>query len=98
MINFSRFWRYWILGLTLLALISIQIIESTHHHETADQLNDCAVCQFVMHQQIDEHSPVDAPLGPVLFFLYIILSFKYVFRVVDAGFTPYDSRAPPHSS
>ena len=98
MMNFARIWRHWILGLTLLALTSIQIIESTHHHESADQLNDCAICQFVIHQQLDVHSPVAAPLGAVLFFLFIVLYFRYVSLVTDASYTSYHSRAPPHSS
>jgi len=98
MMNFARIWRHWILGLTLLAFTSIQIIESTHHHESADQLNDCAVCQFVLHQQLDVHSPVAAPLGVVLFFLFIVISCRHVCQVVDASRTSYQSRAPPHSS
>lgn len=91
-----RSWRLWILGWVFVALLGIQLIESTHHHDSAALEAACAVCQVAAHHALDVPPPPTAPLVAVLFFLFLIVISRQPLRVGKAPRASYYSRAPPY--
>ena len=94
--NLPRTWRKWILGWVFLALIGIQIIESTHHHESEAAEDACVVCQFVAHLPLNIPQPAIATMGLVLVLLYILSRQQLAPRVADSQLAFYSPRAPPY--
>ncbi|OIQ88230.1 hypothetical protein GALL_298820 [mine drainage metagenome] len=91
----ARTWRGWILGWALLTVVGIQIIESTHHHESKLLQNKCAVCQFVAHQPIDLLPAIAAPMAATLLLLFVLPYRRHAVPFAEPDCTGYDSRAPP---
>lgn len=91
-----RTWRRWILGWVIVAFLGIQIIESTHHHDSAASEEACAVCQTLAHHPLDIAPPVAPPMAAVLFLLFFISTWQPVPRIAKAFCASYQSRAPPH--
>jgi hypothetical protein len=86
------------MGWVFVALLGIQIIESTHHHESSALEERCVVCQAVAHHPLDVAPPTAAPMVAVLFFLLYLPLGQYAFLVVKVNCTSYYSRAPPNYS
>lgn len=93
--NLSRSWRNWILGWVFVALIGIQIIESTHHHESEAQADDCPVCQLVVHQQLDVPQPPVVLVATVLIFLFDLSCRRHPLQIANPRYASYSTRAPP---
>jgi Protein of unknown function (DUF2946) len=93
--NPGRAWRRWLLGWVFLAFVGIQIIESTHHHESAADEEKCAVCQVAAHLPFDLVPPAAAPMAVVLFLLFVLTTWRPIFRIAKARCASYHSRAPP---
>jgi hypothetical protein len=91
----SRILRYWILGGVFFALLGLQLIESTHHHETAAIEAACAVCQVVAHTPLDVALPTTALIVSVLLFLFYLPSKQKTTFISSACYASYHSRAPP---
>jgi hypothetical protein len=91
----ARTWRGWILGCVLLAVIGIQIIESTHHHESTALQDKCAVCQFAAHQPIDLLPAIPTPMAAALILLFILPYRWHAAALAEPDCICYDSRAPP---
>jgi hypothetical protein len=94
--NLPRTWRRWILGWVIVAFLGIQIIESTHHHDSAASEEACAVCQTLAHHPLDIATPVAPPIGAVLFLLFFISNWQPAPRIAKALCASYHSRAPPY--
>lgn len=94
--NLAQTWRKWILAWVLLTFVSIQVIETTHHHESMAMQDACAICQLVAHQPLNAPPPATAQLLGVLILLYIISHRHPVFQIVESRYFSYFSRAPPH--
>jgi hypothetical protein len=77
------------------AFITLQMIESTHHHKSEAAHDACAVCQVIAHQPIDLSFAIVAPIGALLFFLFALFQSKPVFLILQADQAYYHSRAPP---
>ncbi len=88
-------WRYWILGWLFLAFLGIQVIESTHHHESAAEEDACAVCVVAAHVPFNLTPPAAAPLAAALFLLFVLPHRQLAFRFAKARCAFYDSQAPP---
>jgi len=93
--SFLRSWQRLILGLVFLALIGMQLIESTHHHVSKAGGEACAVCQFVSHQPLNTPPPIAINLTFVLLILFILTYCQEDFRLSDSNYVSYFSRAPP---
>jgi hypothetical protein len=91
----SKTLRYWILGGVFFALLGLQLIESTHHHETAAIEAACPVCQVVAHTPLDVAAPVAALIVSMLLFLFYLPSQQKTTLVASAYYASYHSRAPP---
>jgi hypothetical protein len=91
----SRHLRYWILASVIFALLGIQLIESTHHHESAAIHDACAVCQIVAHTPLDLAPPLATLLATVLFLLFSLPDKQKKFQFARAYYASYHSRAPP---
>jgi len=89
-------WQGWILGCMFLAFVGIQMVESTHHHESEALQEACAICQMVAHQPLDLSPPTIASMVVVLFLVFIIASPQETFQITDSRYTSYASRAPPY--
>lgn len=93
--NISRTGRIWILWWVLIALLGIQIIESSHHHESSALEQACAVCQFVAHHPLDLSPPTIALTAAILVLLLTLLHWRQAFLIAKAPCAAYFSRAPP---
>lgn len=91
----SRTFRFWILGCVFFALLGIQIIESTHHHESAAIEDACSVCQIVAHTPLDLAPPVAALIATVLLLLFSLPSKQKKTQITCTYYASYHSRAPP---
>lgn len=91
----SRTLRYWILGGVFFALLGLQLIESTHHHETAAIEAACPVCQVVAHTPLDVSPPSAALIAAVLLILFYLPSKQQATLIACAYYASYHSRAPP---
>jgi hypothetical protein len=94
-VNLPRTLRRWILGWVIVAFLGIQIIESTHHHETAAAEAACAICQAIAHHPLDLPAPVAVLAATVLFLLFFLSPRQPEFRFAEAFRASYHSRAPP---
>ena len=88
-------WRLLILSLACFALLGLQIIEATHHHDTAAPENACGICQLAAHQVLDLTLPGAALAPPTLLLLFVLPVLILRCRAVPAPRLAYDSRAPP---
>ncbi len=91
----SRSLRYWILGSVIVALLGVQLVESTHHHESAAIEEACPVCQVVAHTPLDLVPPAAAQIATVLLLLFHLCSKQKISQVACTYYTSYHSRAPP---
>ena len=91
----SKSLRYWILGGVFFALLGLQIIESTHHHESAAIEEACPVCQAVAHLPLDVAPPAAALIVSILLFLFSLPSKQKTILYAYAYYASYHSRAPP---
>lgn len=91
----SKTLRYWILGGVFFALLGLQVIESTHHHETSAIEAACPVCQVVAHTPLDVAPPAAALISEVLLFLFYLPGQQKTTLIVSAYYESYRSRAPP---
>ena len=89
--------RDWILGSVLFALLGLQLIESTHHHETAAIEAECAVCQVVAHTPLDLSPPAVLLSVVVLLVLFYLPSQQKSALIASAYYPSFRSRAPPAS-
>lgn len=91
----SRTLRYWILGGVFFALLGIQIIESTHHHESAALEEACQVCQVAAHLPLDLAPPAAALISAVLLLLFALPRRQQAIHLGRTYHAAYHSRAPP---
>ena len=91
----SKTLRYWILGGVFFALLGLQLIESTHHHETAAIEAACPVCQVVAHTPLDVSPPTAVLIVAVLLVLFYLPSQQKTTQIASAYYASYHSRAPP---
>lgn len=91
-----RTWRRWILGWVIVAFLGIQIIESTHHHDSTASEEACAVCQVLAHHPLDIAPPAVAAIAAALFLLFVLHLWQPAFRIAKALCASYHSRAPPY--
>ena len=91
----SRTLRFWILASVIFALLGIQLIESTHHHESAAIHDACAVCQIVAHTPLDLGSLIAALIATVLVLLFSLPGKQNKSQIARACYASYYSRAPP---
>ena len=94
--NLARTWRNWILGWVFLALVGIQVIESSHIHKSAALEDACPVCHVMAHQQLDVAPPPPVPMAAVLFLLFILSHRRQILRIAESHCASYYSRAPPY--
>jgi hypothetical protein len=94
--NLAYVWRRWILAWVFFTLVGIQVIESSHHHDSVALEDACAVCQFVAHHPLNKLPPVAASIVAVLFLLFIITGRQQTLRITKPRCTSYHSRAPPY--
>ena len=90
-----RAWHLWILGWVLCAVLGLQLIESSHHHDSVALQEACALCQVAAHQPLDTAPPLVSLVAAVLFLLFILLRDRLIFLVGQSRPAPYHSRAPP---
>ncbi len=88
--------RRWILGWAIIALLGLQIIESSHHHTSAALDEACSLCQVAAHQLLDLAPPAISSLLAVLILLFIRPRWRLTLRVASTRRTSYHSRAPPY--
>lgn len=91
----SGTFRFWILSCVFFALLGIQIIESTHHHESTALEDACAVCQIVAHTPLDLAPPAATLIATVLLLLFLLTSRQEKSQFARAYYASYHSRAPP---
>jgi hypothetical protein len=87
--------RYWILGSLFVALLGIQLVESTHHHESAAIEEACPICQVVAHTPLDLAPPAAALIATVILLLFHLCSKQKTSQVACTYYVSYHSRAPP---
>jgi hypothetical protein len=92
----SRTWRIWILGWVFITLLGIQIIESSHHHESSALEQACAVCQFMAHHPLDVTPPAAVLIAVALVLLLTLPRWRQTFLIAKAPCASYFSRAPPY--
>lgn len=90
-----RTWHLWILGWVLSAVLGLQLIESSHHHDSLARQEACALCQVAAHQPLDTASPSLPPVVAVLFLLFILPGVRPLFLLGPRRSCAYRSRAPP---
>lgn len=90
-----RAWRPWVLAWVMIAFLGIQLIESTHHHESAALEDACTICQVAAQYPLDAAPPLASPLATVLFLLYILPVRRRTFAFVQPCLASFYSRAPP---
>jgi hypothetical protein len=95
MMKLSHYWRNWVLGCVFVALIGIQLIESTHHHESEAQADDCPVCQLVVHQALDIPLPAVVQIATLLLVLFVLACACNESQITESRYNTYSSRAPP---
>ncbi len=81
-----------------LAFLGIQVIESSHHHESTKLQEACAICQVAAHHPFGVVPAAITPMAKVLFLLFILLLRRQTFWIVQAHCASYYSRAPPNSA
>jgi hypothetical protein len=91
----GKYFRCWILGSVFIALLGIQLVESTHHHESAAIGDSCPVCQVVAHTPLDLMSPAANLIATALLLLFHLCNKQKTFPVSCTYFNSYYSRAPP---
>jgi len=92
----ARNWRPWILGWVFVALLGLQVIKSSHHHESAALEEACAVCQLVANNPLDVGPPAAAPLTVVLLFVLLLVHRHETVRLPKARCASYSPQAPPY--
>lgn len=91
----QRTWHLWILGWVFCAVLGLQLIESSHHHDSLALQEACALCQVAAHQPLDTAPPSLPPVAAVLFLLFILPGARLFFLHGPNRTCAYHSRAPP---
>jgi len=81
-----------------LTFFGIQVIESSHHHESTKLQEACAICQVAAHHPFDVVPVATAPMAKVLFLLFILPLRRQTLLIAAAPCASYYSRAPPNSA
>jgi hypothetical protein len=90
-----NFFRKYLLGFSVIALLSFFTISSAedfHHHDNLESQDDCAFCSFIL---TAAHAP-STPVPPVLFPLFLVFTLV-VFQVFFTSFRSVSprGRSPP---
>ena len=91
----TRALRCWILASVIFALVGLQLVESTHHHESAAIEEACPVCQVVAHTPLDLTPPAAVLIATVLLLLFYLCSSQKTSQFACTYYASYHSRAPP---
>jgi hypothetical protein len=87
--------RLWVLALFCVALLGLQAIELSHHHESAALEQSCSVCQVLAHQALDRVPSPTALFVAALFLLFVVIQGTRTLRVSRNDYLCYHTRAPP---
>jgi len=88
--------RLWVLAAFCVALLGLQAIELSHHHESAALEQSCSVCQVLAHQALDGALPPAALFATAFFFLFVVIQVSRTLRFSRIDYLSYNTRAPPN--
>lgn len=87
--------RLWVLAAFCVALLGLQAIELSHHHESAALEQSCSVCQVLAHQALDHVLPPAVLAASALFLLFMVIQSACIQRFSRIDYLSYNTRAPP---
>ena len=88
--------RLWVLAAFCVALLGLQAIELSHHHESAALEQSCSVCQVLAHQALDGALPPVALFAAALFFLFVVIQVSRTQSFSRIDYLSDNTRAPPN--